>query len=122
MTIKNNNPMPLLTPREAARELRTTVGNLTQLRYQGRGPSYLKLGKEVRYDRREIDRYLRAKDDRTMLTLDDLATWWGVSVEKIHSLRSGDNALPTHKHGRRVMVNRGQAQEFMQSLIRTPGR
>lgn len=70
--------------------------DLAQLRYEGRGSIYLKLGKEVQYERRELERYQRAIDDRTVLTLDELSDGWGVSVEKIHSLRSSENPLPTY--------------------------
>lgn len=113
-------PPSLLTASEAAQILRTTVANLAQLRYEGRGPEFIKLGKDVRYDRRELARYKRTEADRALLTLEELSNWWEVSPTVIAALRKMENGLPTHHVNQRVMVNRGQAAAFLRTLTRSP--
>ena len=49
-----------LTPQEAADVLGLTVHALAQQRYHGRGIPYVKLGKLVRYDQRDIDDYMES--------------------------------------------------------------
>lgn len=120
MTTGQRQPPSLLTPREAAEELDTTTAYLAQLRYERRGPEYIKLGKEVRYERQELARYASAKDDRSLLSLSELATWWGVSLETIYSLRTTTSGLPTHRIDGRVFVKRRDADRFLRSLTHTP--
>lgn len=56
---------PLLTPREAADYLRTTVGALAQHRYRGDGPRYYAPSRKmVRYRKDWIDEWL-AENERT---------------------------------------------------------
>lgn len=43
-----------LTPAEAAQYLRTSTASLANHRYRGTGPPYLKLGRRVLYDIRDI--------------------------------------------------------------------
>lgn len=107
---------PLLTPREAARRLDVTTGTLQNWRSSGQGPAYVKLRSQVRYEIREVDFYARAKEDRTPLTLDQLSTWWGISIGAIYALRQEHNL--THTRNRRVTVYRGDAELFLRALSR----
>jgi hypothetical protein len=50
----------LLTPREAARYLRTTTNSLAQDRYLNRGVAFHKVGKRVLYARADVEAYLAA--------------------------------------------------------------
>lgn len=50
----------LLTPEEAAQELRLPVRQLQQWRYRGLGPAYIKVGRAVRYPRTDLDAWLTA--------------------------------------------------------------
>jgi excisionase family DNA binding protein len=50
----------LLTPEEAAEELRLPVRQLQQWRYLGIGPAYVKVGRAVRYPRSDLDAWLTA--------------------------------------------------------------
>jgi hypothetical protein len=49
---------PMLSPKNAAAQLLTTVANLAQLRYQSRGPAYVKLGRSVAYLQSDLDTYI----------------------------------------------------------------
>jgi hypothetical protein len=44
----------LLTPREAARALRTTTNTLAQNRYLGRGVAFFKSGRRIFYSKSDI--------------------------------------------------------------------
>ncbi|PBB08423.1 hypothetical protein CKW39_08640 [Kocuria sp. WRN011] len=48
----------LLTPTELAEYLHTTVGNLAQLRFQGRGPAFTKAGRRVLYRESDVQAWL----------------------------------------------------------------
>lgn len=48
----------LATPDEAAQFLRTTRAQLSQDRYQGRGPRYVKLGRRVLYRWEDLRAYV----------------------------------------------------------------
>ena len=57
---KSDEIPELLTPREAARYLRTTANTLAQDRYLGRGVPFIKAGKRVLYARADVLAYLAA--------------------------------------------------------------
>ena len=48
----------LATPGEVATYLRTTEARLAQMRYQGTGPKYVKVGRRVLYRWTDIENYL----------------------------------------------------------------
>lgn len=49
----------LLTTVEVAQYLRIRVNTLEQWRSRGKGPAFVRVGRRVRYRRREIDRWLK---------------------------------------------------------------
>lgn len=53
------NDERLLTPAEVSARLGVPVATLAQWRCYRRGPAFVKVGKHVRYERGELDRYLR---------------------------------------------------------------
>jgi predicted DNA-binding transcriptional regulator AlpA len=55
----------LLIPSRVAKLLRTTERSLGQMRYQRKGPKYVKVGERVLYRRSDIRDYL---DSRTVQT------------------------------------------------------
>lgn len=116
----NPIPYPLLSARLAARMLDTTVAYLAQMRYEKRGPRYIKLGKDVRYDRRELDRYSQTQADRTYLTTDELANWLGVSISKIYELRASGLGPASIKQSRTVLYRKGDVDQFLLTLERSP--
>jgi hypothetical protein len=62
--IRETPPVPdgaLLTTREAAAYLRMRPNSLEVARSQGRGPRFLRLGRQVRYEREELDRFIGAQ-------------------------------------------------------------
>lgn len=50
-------PGDLLTPAEAAQLLRTSEGQLSQLRFRKEGPAFLKFGRKVLYRRIDLVEY-----------------------------------------------------------------
>lgn len=48
----------LLWPDEVAELLGVPVGTLANWRYQGRGPAFAKVGRHVRYRRRDVDAWI----------------------------------------------------------------
>jgi hypothetical protein len=56
------------TPGKAAKYLRTTVANLAQLRYMGRGPKFIEDGRRVLYRWYDVSDWL---DRNTMQRTDD---------------------------------------------------
>ncbi|MFC7962700.1 helix-turn-helix domain-containing protein [Rhodococcoides kroppenstedtii] len=60
---------PLATVSEAAAFLRATPSNLAQMRFQGKGPRFVKHGRKVLYRWSDLEAYLEANtfqrtDDR----------------------------------------------------------
>ena len=51
----------LLTPREAAATLRLSVSFLAKARMRGDGPSYVKLGRAVRYHEGVLSEWLKSR-------------------------------------------------------------
>jgi excisionase family DNA binding protein len=51
----------LLTPTELATESGIPPRTLSQWRYIGTGPAYLKLGRHVRYRREDVDAWLESQ-------------------------------------------------------------
>ena len=49
---------PLLTTQEAARRLGLAAGTLCNWRIRGQGPTYVRLGKAIRYDESDLDRFI----------------------------------------------------------------
>ena len=49
---------PLRDEREAAAYLKLAVGTLRRWRWAGQGPRFIKIGSRVRYDIRELDRFI----------------------------------------------------------------
>lgn len=50
-------PGDLITPAEAAILLRTTPGQLSQMRFRNEGPTFLKFGRKVLYRRTDLADY-----------------------------------------------------------------
>lgn len=50
----------LLTAAEVAQLLRTTTSALAQDRYRGYGPTFIRVGRRIRYDRATILAYIEA--------------------------------------------------------------
>ncbi len=48
----------LVTERDAAELLGVSVRTLQKWRLQGNGPRFVKLGRAVRYDRRDLEEYI----------------------------------------------------------------
>jgi hypothetical protein len=122
MTDNNNNDTPIqkfITARQAALRLGLTYRSLEQQRNEGRGPRYFKFGNEVRYDPADIERYLKAKEDRTPISLDEVASVLGVSVEAVYSL-STESGLRIRRNGWRAFVYRGELMLFLETLRRVP--
>jgi hypothetical protein len=62
----SDRPDGLLTPGEAARYTRLTVGQLAQLRYLGRGPVFLNpTPRRILYRRSDLDGWLFASERRS---------------------------------------------------------
>jgi len=49
----------LLTPKEAAAFLKVSVVTLAKWRGQKRGPEYTRTGRTVKYDRKDLETYLK---------------------------------------------------------------
>jgi predicted DNA-binding transcriptional regulator AlpA len=49
----------LLTPAKVAEILGIKVSLLTNWRHNKKGPSYFKIGKQIRYDKKAIDAFLK---------------------------------------------------------------
>jgi hypothetical protein len=47
-----------LEPPELAKEIHVPAATLNQWRYRGVGPAYAKVGRHIRYRRRDVDRWL----------------------------------------------------------------
>ena len=58
----------LATPGEVAEYLRSSVARLAQLRYMGRGPKFIKVGRKVLYRWSDVSEWL---DRNTMQRTDD---------------------------------------------------
>ena len=54
-------PPELLAPDALAHELKIPERTLSQWRYLNRGPRYVRVGKYVRYDRRDVAAWLTAQ-------------------------------------------------------------
>lgn len=54
----------LLTGRETSETLKVPEATLTDWRYRGKGPEYVRVGRGVRYRRTAIDRWLEARTVR----------------------------------------------------------
>ncbi|MDZ5441758.1 helix-turn-helix domain-containing protein [Micromonospora sp. 4G57] len=50
--------LPLATPEEVAEYMRKPVRTLEQWRYRGKGPRFVKVGRDVRYRWEDVDAYL----------------------------------------------------------------
>jgi excisionase family DNA binding protein len=48
----------LLTEKQAAELLKVSVMTLKRLRYAGTGPDFITIGRSIRYDPEDIDKYL----------------------------------------------------------------
>jgi len=58
--MRTNDTTPLCT-KIAARVIGLDHRTLEQWRYQGKGPPYLKVGRQVRYLREELDAWLQGR-------------------------------------------------------------
>lgn len=58
--MRTNDTTPLCT-KIAARVIGLDHRTLEQWRYQGKGPPYLKVGRQVRYIREELDAWLQGR-------------------------------------------------------------
>jgi hypothetical protein len=52
--------LDLLTTQQAAKAFKVTPAALKQFRFEHRGPAFFKLGRLVRYARRDLEEYLQA--------------------------------------------------------------
>lgn len=55
----------LAKPAEVAEYLRTTVAHLANLRYLGKGPAWVQLGRSVRYRWADVDAWVEANLQNT---------------------------------------------------------
>ncbi|WP_073476976.1 helix-turn-helix domain-containing protein [Desulfatibacillum alkenivorans] len=55
----------LLTAKETALYLRTTPGALANLRLRGDGPPYVKMGRRVLYDQKDLEAWIDSHKVRT---------------------------------------------------------
>jgi Helix-turn-helix domain len=60
-----SSPPTLLRPTEAARALGLHVQTLANLRHEGRGPEFVKIGAAVRYDADALREYCEANTKTT---------------------------------------------------------
>jgi hypothetical protein len=66
----HDDPAERLLPKQAAEylrcrySLRSTEGHLNQLRHQGRGPAYLRVGRWIIYRRSDLDAWVAAQTVR----------------------------------------------------------
>lgn len=51
--------MELLEPKEASEYLKVSIHTLAAWRSQGEGPRYIKTGRHIKYDKKDLDRYLK---------------------------------------------------------------
>ncbi len=58
MAINSTQRAPLLGTPEVSIELDVPEATLVKWRYQGTGPTYIKVGRHVRYRRADLDRWL----------------------------------------------------------------
>jgi len=56
----------LITTREAANILRTSPGQIANLRLRGEGPPYLKFSRRVLYDMKDLEQWLDRHRQRTV--------------------------------------------------------
>lgn len=56
----SDEPERLLTAKEVADILRVSVNALTQLRFRGSGPRYIRFGRSVRYRVSDVNAYIKA--------------------------------------------------------------
>ena len=56
------NPEAVLTERQVAAEYNIPIKSLQQYRYRGNGPRFLKLGRSVRYRRRDIQAWFEKNE------------------------------------------------------------
>jgi hypothetical protein len=57
MNNKNNDKHDLLTPKEAADELKVSESFLAKARMRGTGPTFIQLGRAVRYSRAALETF-----------------------------------------------------------------
>ena len=58
--------LELLDTKEASEFIRIPEGTLVQYRHRGRGPAYIRLGRHVRYEKKELKRWLYRHYTRTL--------------------------------------------------------
>lgn len=61
VAVQPSVPLPLATPQEVADFLRKPVKTLTEWRYRGIGPSYITVGRDVRYRWSDVDEWLTGR-------------------------------------------------------------
>lgn len=59
---------PLLTPAQVGNYLGVPLGTLANWRYQGRGPTYVRLGRHVRYRAQDITAWIDDLADRGVVS------------------------------------------------------
>lgn len=60
MQSTNYNPDPLLNEQETSEYINSTPGTLANHRSQGTGPTYVKIGRLVRYRKSDLDAYIES--------------------------------------------------------------
>ncbi len=58
---ENGDHDKLMTPRQLAQYLESSISALSQYRALGIGPEYFKIGKMVRYRKSDVDKWLEQK-------------------------------------------------------------
>lgn len=53
-----NEMAPLLSPEQVSDYLGVPLGTLANWRYQGRGPTYLRVGRHVRYRAQDVTQWI----------------------------------------------------------------
>jgi predicted DNA-binding transcriptional regulator AlpA len=61
----NHSQPRLMRPAQVAAALGVTVGTLAKMRLTGRGPAFVRLGRAIAYDHRELQRWIDSRTFRS---------------------------------------------------------
>lgn len=61
---QTNNPDRLIAPQELAERWGICVDTLKRWRAQGRDPSWVRIGRQIRYRMRDVEDYEQGRDQR----------------------------------------------------------
>lgn len=91
---------PLISAREAADILGISQIALGQERYEGRGPSYVMVGKTVRYRRDLVELYKEARESSEHISAPELAELLGVNLQRLLELSESGKFIRGQIQGR----------------------